>query len=149
MSVVTLIILLVGGGVAYVFFSGEYKAPQNSSATQKPVDQQRGLPKPSTPNPKAPVGAAVQSLLSPVKAGSNTSITVKSNAGSKCKISVSYGDILSKDSGLAPKVADAYGNVTWSWTVERSAPAGTWPVKVTCVFYKKSAFVQGDLKVIK
>jgi hypothetical protein len=69
--------------------------------------------------------------------------------GSKCTISVAYSDVPSKDSGLTPRTADNYGVVTWAWTVEPAAAVGTWPVKVTCALGTKSAFVQGDLQVIK
>jgi hypothetical protein len=93
--------------------------------------------------------AALQALTSPVKAGQNSSVNVKTNATSTCTINVSYNNVASKDSGLTPKVADAYGNVSWSWTVDPTAPVGSWPVKVTCVYRGRSAVVIGNLQVIK
>jgi hypothetical protein len=148
-SIVILIILFVGSGIAYVYFTNKSDANNAPVATAGDTTQSYGEIKPSKPNPKAPEQAAVESIITPVSAGSNSSISVKTNAGSKCTITVTYKDVLSKDSGLTPKTADAWGNVTWSWTVDASAPVGTWPVKVTCVYNGRSAVVIGDLKVTK
>jgi hypothetical protein len=147
-SVVVLSALFVVGGAAYVMLSGN-NAKQDTASAPKTDSNNFALPKPQAPNPKAPEGAAVESLLSPAKAGTNTSISVKTNPTSSCAISVTYNDVPAKDSGLITKTADAYGVVNWAWTVESSAPAGTWPVKVTCSLNKKSAVVIGNLQVTK
>lgn len=148
-SVVVLLLLLVGGGVGYTYFLGP-DASQNAAAeAPPPASPTSPLFTPSKPAANARVGASVQTLTSPVVPGSNASISVKTNAGSKCTVSVIYDKAASTDSGLAPKAADEYGTVTWTWTVDKTAALGTWPVNVTCVYNTKSAVVRGDLQVIK
>lgn len=147
-TVFVLLVLFVGGGVGYVWYSGKHQI-QDAKTVSPGKPQQYALPKPRQPNPNAPESAAVEALLTPVKPGENSSITVRTLAKSTCTISVSYKDVPSKDSGLTPKIADDYGSVTWSWTVDKTAAPGKWPVKVTCTYNKKSAFVQGDLVVVK
>lgn len=145
-SVIVLLVLFIAAGLGYVYYSGQ--RPNQAAIVTKTEPQNNPRPlRPSKPGPNAPVSASVASLLTPVKAGSNTSITVKTTATSACSMSVTYGTLAAKDSGLAPKTADDFGNVTWSWTVDPGAPAGNWPVKVTCQFNKRSAFVQGNLQV--
>ncbi len=147
-SVVVLLVLAVGGGAAYTYFLGPENL-QSAEPVAAPVSPSSPLFTPSKPAANAKVGASVQTLTSPVAPGSNASISVKTNAGSKCTIVVIYDKAVSTDSGLAPKVADEYGTVSWTWTVEKTAALGKWPVKVTCVFNTQSAVVQGDLEVVK
>ncbi|MGH7197061.1 MAG: hypothetical protein ACREGJ_04855 [Candidatus Saccharimonadales bacterium] len=145
-SVLVLLILFVGGGVAYTWFMG-----QNSKKTlgvETPVETTRTpVIKPTRLAPDAPVGASVTMLTSPVMPGENASITVKTNPEAKCTIKVEYNDVPSTDSGLKPKIADEYGIISWTWTVPGSAPLGKWPVEVKCANDKRSAVVVGDLVV--
>jgi hypothetical protein len=134
-------------GVAYVWYMG-----QNSEYVEKEIDatQSSTIPQIIEPTEQAenvPVSAAVQFLSSPVIPGENTSIDVKTKPGSTCGIVVEYDDIPSTDSGLVKKVADKYGMVNWSWTVEESIPVGKWPVTVTCAKGESSAVVVGNLVV--
>jgi hypothetical protein len=147
-TVVVLLVLFVGAGVGYLYITGNSN-DTNANQTPPPPPPETGLPKPVKPAPNAPENAAVEVLTSPVAVGSNASISVKTNAGSTCTISVTYNNVPSKDSGLITKNSDDYGNVTWAWTVDKTAPVGTWPVKVTCVYNisKKSAVVVGNLQV--
>lgn len=146
-STVVLLVLLLGAGVGYTWYVGQ-NSNVNSTAIATPVES-----KPTTaikrvkPAANGPVSASVQLLTSPVAPGSNASINVKTNPESKCTISVIYDKTASTDSGLGPKIADDFGVVSWTWTVEASAPQGKWPVKVTCVLGERSAVVQGDLVV--
>ena len=146
-TMVALLLLFIISGVAYVLISDRENA-KSAPATVPPAEV-LPLPKPTPPGINAPEGAAVETLTSPVSAGSNSSITIATNAGSACTISVSYNNVPSTDSGLAPKTADVYGNVNWTWTVDSSAPVGTWPVKVTCVYHGRSGVVIGNLEVAK
>lgn len=145
-SVVALLLLAVGGGVAYTWYMGQDES--DLSAIAAPVEAE---PAPVIthlkPAANAKVGAAVQMLTSPVAPGSNASITVKTNPDAVCTITVIYDKTASKDSGLSTKTADEFGVLSWAWTVEASAPLGKWPVKVTCTYNKQSAVVQGDLVV--
>jgi hypothetical protein len=149
-SIVFLLALFAGAGVAYIKFYGPATDAKSDKAPVAP-NPDLAIPTPPKLSPNAPENAAVESLISPVKAGENTSISVKTNPDSVCTISATYNNVASKDSGLATKNSDVYGNVTWAWTVDKTAPAGKWPVKVTCLYTKnkKSAVVVGDLQVTK
>lgn len=145
-AVIVLLVLIVAGAIIYVMLSGN-ESDKKASQPKPPAPIESLLPKASKPNPKVPASAAVQSLISPVKAGENTSLTIHTNHGGKCTISLKYGSIAAKDSGLKTKVADDYGIIDWSWTVPKNAPAGTWPIKMYCYYYKKSAYLEANLKV--
>ena len=99
--------------------------------------------------PDAVVAASVQMITSPLEPGMNAMISVKTNAEAKCTIKVVYDKTASTDSGLVEKIADDYGMVSWTWTVEPTAPLGSWPVWVTCANEKNSAAVKADLKLEK
>jgi hypothetical protein len=145
---VTLLVLFVGAGVAYVWYSGQSTGVQAVAAT--PVAQAEApVIKPNKPAANAKEGVAIESLTTPVAPGANSSMIVRTLAGSQCTISVVYNNVPSKDSGLVPKVADDYGNVSWSWTVSEDTPVGHAPVTVTCSYNKQTAVVQGDLVVTK
>lgn len=147
-GVVLITVLLVGGGLAYTYFLG----PDNSQTAQQADEQATPVRqdiKPTKPASNAPASASVSVLTSPVAPGDNASLTIKTVATAKCTVAVSYGSLAAKDSGLAPKAADEFGTATWAWTVDKAAPLGTWPVKVTCAYNGRTAFVQGDLVVAK
>lgn len=116
------------------------------------VEPHEKLPDPfATPKKKAPdavVGVAVQMITSPLVPGSNAMINIKTNNDAKCKITVVYNKVPSTDSGLSDKVADEFGVVSWTWTVEPTAPLGSWPVTVTCANEKKSGVVVTDLNLV-
>ncbi len=144
-SVILLAVIFTAAGVTYVLVAGEeQKAPAAvlKTAARPPISI-----KPLKPNPKNAVSASVESIVSPVKAGSNSTLTVHTTPGSTCTIGITYGKLESKDSGLTRKIADNYGRVSWSWTVDSLAPAGKWPAKVTCKYGKKSAYVEGYLEI--
>jgi hypothetical protein len=146
-SMLVLLILVVGAGVAYTWYMGQTDI-ENTSAVAEPVEYEPvKVVEPPKPAPNAKVGASVQTLTSPVKPGDNTSLTVKSTPGASCVITVVYDKTPSTDSGLKPQVADGFGIATWAWTVEPSAPLGTWPMKVTCTYLEQSAVVQADLSI--
>lgn len=146
-SVGILLVLFVGGGVAYTWFMGQYN---NTTPVVTPqIDHDTPSIKHASPAPNAKVGASVQTITSPIMPGSNASIIIKTNPGATCTITVVYDNTPSKDSGLNTKVADDFGVINWTWTVEDSVPFGKWPVTVTCSAGKQSAVVIGDLIVAK
>jgi len=146
-SVGVLVAILVAAGAAYTWFIGRNQAPAVTTATTDTT--LTPVVKAVDPAPNAPEGASVQSITSPVAPGSNASVTVKTNPGSWCTITVVYDKTASTDSGLAGKTADEFGSVSWTWTVDATAPVGKWPVTVTCLRNKLSAVVVGDLVVAK
>lgn len=149
LSFIALAVLFVGAGVAYVLITGRSDTNANAEPAPTAPSPNTNLPAPHKPGPNAPESAGIQSLYTPVKIGSNTSMSVKTLPGSTCTISFIYNNITSKDSGLAQKIADEYGNVTWAWTISSDVPVGTWPAKVTCAYNKKTAVVIGNVQVTK
>lgn len=146
-SMLVLLMLVVGAGVGYTWYTGQTDV-ENTPAAAAPVEYEPvKVVEPPKPAANAKISASVQALTSPVKPGDNTSLTIKSLPSSNCVISVVYDKMPSTDSGLKPQVADDFGIVTWAWTVEPNAPLGTWPVKVTCAYLEQSAVVQADLSV--
>jgi hypothetical protein len=145
-SIVVLSVLAVGAGAAYTWYMGK----TSPAALVTPVEAETApVIKHVQPATNAPIGASVQTVTSPVNPGENASITARTSPGADCTISVVYDKTASKDSGLSAKTADEFGMVSWTWTIEASAPLGKWPVKVTCALGKKSALVQADLVVAK
>ena len=147
-SAVIILVLAVGGGVAYSWYVSQH-SDENSQAFQKPAPAVKSEKKPPKFPDDATMGVSVQSITSPVAPGSNSSIMVKTNPDATCSVSVEYNHVPSKDSGLAPKKADEYGLVEWTWTVESTAPVGNWPVKVSCANKKNTAVVENDLRIVR
>jgi len=149
-SVVVLLVLAVGGGVGYVWYMGENNVP--ATAAEPPAEPviHREV-KRTKRDPKAPFGASVQMLSTPVIPGSNAQITVKTAPEVDCKIVVEVDKKPLQDSGLVDRKADDFGMVTWSWTLPADTKLGKWPVNVTCTspVTKKSAFVRGDMEVVR
>lgn len=148
-TIFVLLVLIIGGGVAYTWYVGKHSKVEVAEV----VEPHEKLPDPFL-NPKkmapdAAVGVSVQMITSPLVPGSNAMINIKTNNDARCKISVVYDKTASTDSGLSEKVADEFGVVSWTWTVEPTAPVGSWPVIVTCANEKKSGMVKADLKLVK
>lgn len=146
-SIVVLLVVVAAAGVAYTWYVGQDTTDDTTAIAVPVAPTPPAVIKPTKPAADAKQSAAVQILTSPVAPGSNASITVKTNAESDCTITVEYNDIPSTDSGLAPKSADEFGIVSWTWTVEETVPLGTWPVDVTCAFNDQTAMVRGNLVV--
>lgn len=146
-SAAVLLVLVVGGGVAYTWYVGQDEAANTAAVPVSATPTSAPVIKPMKPAANAKQSAAVQMLTSPVAPGENASITVKTNAGSDCTITVEYDEVPSTDSGLKPKKADDFGIVSWTWTVEETVPVGKWPVDVICAFNDQTAMVRGDLVV--
>lgn len=149
LGVVVLIVLFGLAGVAYTLFAGSPEVKPRAQSAPKPDANTYSAPKPVQPAPNTPVGVSVVSLLSPVLAGSNTSVSIRTIPTAICTISVAYNGVASTDSGLAAKTADAYGMASWTWTVGRGVPPGNWPVKVSCSHNGRSAVVQTLLQVTR
>jgi hypothetical protein len=147
-SIVALLVLFVGAGASYTWYTGQH-SDEAVSAAEAPA-QTTPVPKhePLKPAANAKASASVQSLTSPIAPGMNASVTIKTTPTASCKIVVEYNKVASQDSGLGPKTADEYGIVSWTWTVEKTAPLGKWPVTVTCEYNTRSAVVVGDLEVV-
>jgi hypothetical protein len=122
---------------AYTWYVGKTRPVEQAST---PVSTS---PKPvvtaTVVDENAPVGVAVQTVTSPVARGGNSSISIRTRPEAACSIRLTYSltseqDKESKDAGLTPKIADEYGVVSWTWTVEIDRPVGRWPIEVNCAY---------------
>ncbi len=149
LSAVVLFMMAFAGGIGYTFYMDSNSEPKAVAAAPVSSTAQPSVIKPVQPAADAKESAAVEAFTSMVAVNTNASISVKTNAGSACTIMVLYNNLPAKDSGLVPKLADDFGNVTWSWTVGPDTPLGMWPININCAYHGKSAFVQAQLDVTK
>jgi hypothetical protein len=140
-----ILLVLVAAGAAYTWYNGQQ--PPAEAHTVTSTEPQAKQIQARVPSKNTQESAAVEVLTSPVAPGDNAMISVKTNAGSTCKITVVYNNVPETDSGLVQHKADSFGTVSWAWTVPKGTPFGSWPVTVTCQFYDKSAVVSQDLRV--
>jgi hypothetical protein len=148
-SVMVLLFIGAAAGLGYVWYVGNTK-PVDVASIPAPTPKKTVMTQtPEKKAPEGPVSVAEQAFNSPITAGSNSSITIRTRPEAACSISVSYGeDIKSKDGGLIPKTADEFGNAQWTWTVEPGRPAGKWPVEITCALGKESGYYKTYLEII-
>jgi len=148
-SALTMLTLIIGSGVAYTWYVGKHSGIAVAEVPEAVEKLPDPFEKPDKMAPDAAVNVSVQMITSPLVPGSNAMVTIKTNNDAKCKISVVYDKTPSTDSGLSEKVADEHGMVSWTWTVEQTAPLGSWPVVVTCANEKKSGVVKTNLVLLK
>lgn len=144
LSSLILTVALFGYGIYSVYSGDKYNTPKLTTSL---TTSYKPLPPPPKPAVNAPESVFIESLDSPVAPGTNTSIIINALAGSKCTISVLYKNTPATDSGLVAKIADSYGNITWSWGVPANTPSGNWPVTVNCAYHAKTAVVVAHLQV--
>lgn len=139
--------LILIAGTAYVYYSDRNVKPKPlKSATAQQVQP---LPPPAAPGVNNAEGVSVQSVSSPVTLGADASISILTNAGSKCDISVSSNGVQIKTPALNPAIANAYGSVSWTWPIANTAAVGNWPISVTCYYHNRSGVVDSSLQVTK
>lgn len=145
-AITILVLVMLAGiaGVIYTYLNGRKEPPllQNDAITKEVPKITHTLPAEN-----AKEGVALVMLTSPVKAGENATMSVRTNARSKCLIEVKYGAVASKDSGLTPKYADDFGSASWTWTVEPTVPAGKHDATVTCVYNGRSGVYAAHFEV--
>lgn len=147
-TIVILLFLMIISAVVYVWYMGRHPIEQ---ATQI-VNTGSAAPTIKAPavDPNARVGIVQQSFSGTVVAGSNASISIKTNPEAACQISVRVNTTVLPDTGLVPKIADEFGIVEWSWSIPAGLAAGKLPVEITCANEaKKSAYYKTELEVKK
>ncbi len=146
------LVVLIGGGLfAWVWLQkpAEPKAATDTAAHQ-PVLPNLAAQKLA---PNVPIGSSVQSITTPVTPGSNASVTLRTAEGAVCSIKVVHLDPYQKelarvsDTGLADKTADAYGMVTWTWTMPPNAAIATWKADMYCKRDSQSTHSIGEIVV--
>lgn len=71
-------------------------------------------------------------LETPVRRGQTATISIATNPGIECSLTVQLKSGPSRAQGITEQQADENGIVTWSWTVSRQTTPGVWPVTVKC-----------------
>lgn len=91
-----------------------------------------GIPGEPYQAPQPDLDVGLVSLTSPVQAGDDASIAVRTAPAARCHITVHYKSGPSKAKGLVSKLADMQGQVSWTWRVGSRTTPGAWPIVVTC-----------------
>lgn len=103
--------------------------------TPVPVPVPAPTPKPTpTPTPPPTVEKyelSVIFLTSPVSPNENATITIKGTPGEEYSITVYYKSGPSKADGLEDKIADADGEVSWTWKIGPRTSAGDWEILIS------------------
>jgi hypothetical protein len=74
-------------------------------------------------------GVRLVAVTSPVRAGSDASLTVSVSPAQTCSITVYYKSGPSQAAGLYPLRGT---RITWTWTVGSRTTPGRWPILVSC-----------------
>jgi hypothetical protein len=94
------------------------------------VEERDAGPRP-TPTP-APIQIVVTDLTSPVGRGEDATLTITTQPETRCEVKVLlFGPTSLPREGLEPKVSDADGKCSWTWTVPPEAVSGTWRYSIT------------------
>ena len=147
-AAIVLLILMVGAGIAYSFYTASFAKDQPQSVAPD-VEKRKDIT-PTAPNPTAQVSVASSTTELKASPGENALFTVRTNAEAVCDITVTYGDPgerdkQSTDSGLQRKTADGFGVISWTWSIESARPLGTWPIEVTCFNEVNSGYFRAML----
>jgi hypothetical protein len=89
-----------------------------------------GIPAPATPLATPTPTPAVSFPDGPLSARPGQRVTLKAQAepDAECSIQLGYTGAPELDTATA----DSNGTLSWTWRVSRQAPAGTWPITVSC-----------------
>ena len=147
LSALILLVLFFLAGFIYTYFS-DRPGTAGKGTTQGPANQFSLVKPPPKPGPNAAVGVAEEAFDSPIAPGQDSSIIISTTAGASCQIALQMPSLKSSGQSLAPQIANAYGTVTWSWTVPSSTPFGSYPLSVKCSYGKNWA-VYDDILVVK
>jgi len=82
----------------------------------------------------APLAEAKVTLVrvtSPVRTGTNATLTLKVSRPARCSITVHYKSGPSQAQGLYPK-RSVNGRVSWTWRVGSRTTPGRWPITASC-----------------
>ncbi|MBM3140487.1 MAG: hypothetical protein FJZ92_09880, partial [Chloroflexi bacterium] len=103
-------------------------------------------PAPAAPAPAGAPSAgtpAIISLTSPVSPRGTARLAARTTPSASCAIRyVTPAGTVSDAQGLVAKVADAAGDVGWSWTIGSATRPGTGTVTVTCAGASASAPIE-------
>jgi hypothetical protein len=118
-------------GVAFFDFNHGQTGVAPNAIELHPVLAFRCLSSAPAAPPSGQGRVRLVSLTSPVRAGSQASLTVAVSSASRCSITVNYKSGPSSAQGLYPKRSSG-GRVSWSWMVGTRTTPGRWPIVVSC-----------------
>ena len=147
LSALILLVLFFLAGFIYTYYS-DHSSASNPGSNQNSSNQFSPIKPPPKPGPNAAVGVAEEAFDSPIAPGQDSSIIISTTAGASCSIALQMASLKSSGQSLAPQIANAYGTVTWSWTVPSNTPFGSYPLSVKCAYGKNWA-VYDDILVVK
>ena len=137
--------LMLALALALAACGGAESTPAGPTEPPTPVPTPEITEKPA-PTP-VPLPVKVTKLTKTVSPGDTASITVHTNVGASCGISVLYDSGESTAKGLDPKKADAKGDATWRWFVGPKTGSQTVLVTVTCDKNGRTGEVTADVTV--
>ena len=148
LGVLSLVVFIFLAGFIYIYI-GDNGGLGSALPAAYSQSQYKPLPKPAAPSAATPVGTSVEALDSPVTPGSTTSLIIDTKAYAYCNITVKYNNVVSHDPALGTKQADAYGTLTWTWTIPPNAPLGNWPISVTCHDRTHASVVDDQIQILQ
>lgn len=146
-AVVAVTVCVAIAGTAYLFFS--QRQVNATTANASTPSGQSTLHSRALPAANAKEGVAIEALQPEARAGSTMSVVAVTNATSLCSITVDLSVVAPTDVSLAPRTADSYGTVSWSWSVRESAPIGNKTLTITCKYGKSTGVVMGSFAVVQ
>ncbi len=94
-----------------------------------------------------PLALEIKSLSSPVLQGGNVTLVIKTDPGARVSVSLKLPAGQKAPSGLSDKTAGRNGEVTWTWKVAKTLPAGSYAVQVSAAYQGKTASQNTNLVV--
>ncbi len=94
-----------------------------------------------------PLALSIKSLTSPVLQGNKATLVVKTDPGARCSLSVKLPAGQTPPSNLTDKTAGKNGEVSWTWTVAKTLPAGSYAIQVSAAYEGKTASQNTNLVV--
>jgi hypothetical protein len=94
-----------------------------------------------------PLVLEIKSLTSPILQGGKASLVAKADPGARVAISLKLPAGQAQPSGLSEKTVGKDGQVTWSWTVAKTLPAGSYAILVASSYEGKTASQSTNLVV--
>ncbi len=94
-----------------------------------------------------PLVLEIKSLTSPALQGSKVTLVANADPGARVSISLKLPTGQARPNGLTEKTAGKNGQVTWTWTVAKTLPAGSYAIQITSAYQGKTASQSTNLVV--
>jgi hypothetical protein len=98
---------------------------------------------------KKDLSLKLDSISSPIKAGSDAKAAITTEPNAMCDITVKYKSGPASAAGLKAQRADKDGKCTWTWKVAKNTAVGEWPVDIKASLKGAKATTSTTLKVEK